>query len=113
MILENISRHRELLMREIQIIDIIEAKKARDVAQQQLDERERKKENTHVHDSIAWLKIADEGQLDVLDGLLSERQDGTCEWATHNQVFTSWRDAAHGEPVIWLNGIPGAGKCVY
>jgi hypothetical protein len=96
-------------MNEIQIIDIIEAKKARDIAKEQLEERERKKELTHLHDSIAWLKIADEGQLDVLDGLLTIRQEGTCEWVTKNQTFLSWKDDAHGEPIIWLNGIPGAG----
>ena len=47
-------------MREIQIIDLLEAKKAQQTVREQLEERERKKENTHLHDSIAWLKIAGE-----------------------------------------------------
>ena len=96
-------------MREIQTIDIIEAKKARDIAKDQLNERERKKEITHLHDCIAWLKIADEGQLDDLNKCLAERQEGTCEWVTKNLVFLSWKDDPHVEPIIWLNGIPGAG----
>jgi len=96
-------------MTEVQIVDIIEAKKARDTANEQLDERERKKANTHLHDSIAWLKIADEGQLDVLEELLSVRQKGTSEWVTKNPVFLLWKDDAHSDPIVWLNGIPGAG----
>jgi len=108
-ILASLAKHKELLTKEAVTIDLVEAREWRAKAQEDLDVREKKRSDTYLHDTVAWLNIATESQDDELDRLLSKRLDGTCEWIFRNAKMKEWKDDAHGEPVLWVKGIPGAG----
>ncbi|TVY84848.1 Vegetative incompatibility protein HET-E-1 [Lachnellula suecica] len=57
-------------------------------------------------------KLADEQHDDELERLAEKRQEGTCEWVFRNALFQAWKGDAHGDPVLWVKGIPGAGKTI-
>lgn len=38
------------------------------------------------------------------------RQDGTCEWIFEREEFQNWRKPASPAKILWVHGIPGAGK---
>lgn len=107
-ILKDFARHRDLVMREVVTIDVVEARELRIKSQQELEQQERKTQNYYLHDSISWLKVPDE-QHDELDRLAEKRQEGTCEWVFRNPLFQSWKNDAHSDAILWVKGIPGAG----
>ena len=79
-------------------------------AQEDLIRQEKKSQGFYLHDSIAWLKVAAEEHDDELERLSDKRQKGTCEWVFNNPLFKTWTDDPHAEPILWVKGIPGAGK---
>jgi hypothetical protein len=95
--------------KEAAAIDLMEARQWRAKAQEDLEAREKQRSDTYIHDTIAWLNIATEPQDDELDRLLSKRLEGTCDWIFRNAKMKAWKDDAHGEAVLWVKGIPGAG----
>jgi hypothetical protein len=95
--------------KEAVTIDLVEARNWRFKAEEDLRNREKRRSDTYIHDTIAWLNIVTEHQDDELDRLLSKRLKGTCDWIFRNEKMRSWKDYAHGEPVLWVKGIPGAG----
>lgn len=97
-------------MKEVITVDIVEARQWRFQLQEELSHQDNKRIDTHLHDSIAWLKVADEQQDDELQKLSDKRHEGTCEWVFNNPLFQSWKDDAHAEPILWVKGIPGAGQ---
>jgi hypothetical protein len=108
-ILESLAKHKELLTKEAVTIDLVEARSWRAKLQEDLENREKQRSDTYIHDTIAWLNISTTDQVDELETLLSKRLDGTCQWIFQNSKFKTWKDDAHGEPVLWVKGIPGAG----
>lgn len=38
------------------------------------------------------------------------RQDGTCEWIFEREEFQSWKKPGSPAKILWVHGIPGAGK---
>jgi hypothetical protein len=108
-ILASLARHKELVTKEAAAIDLMEARQWRAKAQEDLEAREKQRSDTYIHDTIAWLNIATEPQDDELDRLLSKRLEGTCDWIFRNAKMKAWKDDAHGEAVLWVKGIPGAG----
>lgn len=38
------------------------------------------------------------------------RQDGTCEWIFERGEFQNWKDPTFPAKILWIHGIPGAGK---
>ena len=35
---------------------------------------------------------------------------GSCEWVLDTTRFQTWEDRSNGSPLLWIHGIPGAGK---
>jgi adenylosuccinate lyase len=108
-ILKRLSHHKELLHKEAVTIDIVAAQKWRIEAKERIVEQEKKSQNYYLHDSISWLKVSDEEHDDELQRLAEKRQEGTCQWVFRNSLFQNWKDDVHGEPILWVKGIPGAG----
>jgi hypothetical protein len=109
-ILKRLVYHRDLLMKEAVVIDIVNAHEFRLKASQDVIAQEKKTRALHLHDSLSWLKIATEEHDDELERLSERRQEGTCEWVFRNPLFQTWKDDVHGDPVLWVKGIPGAGS---
>lgn len=111
-ILKKLSHHRELLMRELLTIDVIEARNWRTKSEEETIQQERRSRQVYLHDSIAWLKVAAEDYDDELDKQSQKRQAGTCEWIFGIDKYRSWKDDGHVDPILWVEGIPGAGKVI-
>lgn len=109
-ILARLVRHRDLVDKEASSIAIVEAQKWRIQHQLEVDQQERRRQDFLLQDSISWLEIQDRAQEDYLDKLSHRRQPGTCEWVLRNSHLASWMDNRDGEPLLWLKGIPGAGR---
>ncbi|KAF9893204.1 hypothetical protein FE257_011627 [Aspergillus nanangensis] len=61
---------------------------------------------------LSWIGIEEDTQDNELDRLHSLKHPGSCEWMLKNKKTRSWFRLGHEEPIIWLTGIPGAGKSV-
>jgi hypothetical protein len=109
-VLENLARHRDLVDREASSIAIIEAKKWRALQKDDIDRREIERRDQRLQDCISWLAIHDRSQEDDLDRLSQRRQSGTCEWVLSSAHLRTWVENQNEEPVLWLKGIPGAGR---
>ncbi|KAH8587407.1 hypothetical protein B0O99DRAFT_733524 [Bisporella sp. PMI_857] len=106
-ILKNLAHHKEMLMKEIVINDIIAARAWRAQALEESIIREKRSLDSCLHDSIAWLKVVDEQQDDELERLSIKRQQGTCEWVLKNPIFKKWNDDPHADSILWVKGNPG------
>ncbi|EXJ71755.1 uncharacterized protein A1O5_05565 [Cladophialophora psammophila CBS 110553] len=111
-ILANLSKHKDMLMKEAIAIDIVEARKWRAHAAEELDKNEKERDQVYINDTLAWLNVQQGNQDDELYRLLARRQSGTCDWIFKHPKFISWKDDAHADRVLWVNGIPGAGKTI-
>jgi hypothetical protein len=109
-ILKSLAHHQDLLMKEVAVIDVVEARQFQIKGRQEIERQEKETQDHYLHDSVSWLKVADEQHDDELERLSEKRQEGTCEWVFRNPLFQTWKDDAHGEPVLWVKGIPGAGR---
>lgn len=108
-ILESLARHKELVENEARTIDLVEARNWRLRAQQDVEEREKRRRGFQLQEAKTWLGAEDHLQEDVLDRLIQSRQEGTCDWVLENPQFRSWKDVTSNRTVLWLKGIPGAG----
>ena len=84
-----------------QLILVGEKRIIRELAQQDKEE-----------EFLKWLSPSHwlvEGQLQAL---LSQRDDGTLDWALEMTEFNNWQNAEFGskESVLWIRGGPGIGK---
>jgi hypothetical protein len=109
-ILENLTRHRNLVDTEALSIEITEAKISRAQMQHSIDLKAKERQNTQLRDVINWLAVEDHVQDDTLDRFLRRREPGTCDWILANHRLASWLEDNGDEPILWLRGIPGAGK---
>lgn len=109
-LLENLERHRDLVDKEASAVAIIEAKKWRAQQQDNLDRLEGERRDRQLQDCVSWLAIDDRSQEDVLEKLSQRRHAGTCEWILKSPQLRIWVENQDAEPILWLVGIPGAGK---
>lgn len=112
-ILENLERHRDLVDKEASAIAIIEAKKWRAQQQDTIDRLESERSDRQLQDCISWLAIDDRSQEDTFERLSQRRQAGTCEWVLSSSQLRTWIENQNEEPVLWLQGIPGAGEFTF
>jgi hypothetical protein len=108
-ILEKLAKHKKLVKSEALTIDLVEARSWRLKIQEELEACDKRRSDTYIRDTVAWLNIPTEHQDDELDRLLSKRLDGTCEWILRHEKIAAWKNDAPAEPVLWVKGIPGAG----
>jgi len=108
-ILKRLAYHQKLLMKEVAVIDVVDARQFYIKGREEIERQEKQTRDHYLHDSISWLKVAGEECDDELERLSEKRQKGTCEWVFRSPLFQTWKDHAHGESVLWVKGIPGAG----
>jgi hypothetical protein len=111
-IIESLTRHSDLVDKEATSIDIAEARVWRMRAQEELEDRERDKGLLQLNRSINWLRTEDSLQLpdDDLYRFSETRLKGTCKWILRDKIIVDWRKDDEHNPLVWLNGMPGAGK---
>ncbi|KAH7355162.1 hypothetical protein BKA65DRAFT_581895 [Rhexocercosporidium sp. MPI-PUGE-AT-0058] len=122
-ILHTLEKHRDFVDREANSIDIVEGRAARSRMLEDIAERQRQtagllKSNETVnqlvqfHSSLSWLAVDDKKQEAERSRKSGRKHSGTCEWVGQVPEMKAWLQDNNSEPVIWLNGKPGAGKSV-
>lgn len=64
---------------------------------------------TQFHSSISWLGVDDKKQEAERSRRSGRKHSGTCEWVEQVPEMKAWLEDNNLEPVIWMNGKPGAG----
>ncbi|KLO93164.1 uncharacterized protein LW93_6158 [Fusarium fujikuroi] len=108
-IAENIEKHRLLLCNEITLNDILEAHTARKKALEHYAETREFQERQDFHSMETY--IHPPSYDEDLDRIRNTRCGGTGSWLVQDQQFVSWSEGKEkSSQVLWLQGIPGAGK---
>ena len=112
-IIDKLGSHCSLLDKEAAALHFLEMKKARDARQQEDEDFERQRQNRMAQEVFAWLSAGiEDSQEDHLHQLADIRQLDTCDWILGNDEVRSWMDDAHTDAILWMTGIPGAGKSI-
>lgn len=119
-IIDSLKKQRDFVDTEALSIDILEARESRnriqqDIIQRQkqttyvLEQTERSVRNDQLRHSIEWLSVDDKTQGDNLARISHRRHDETCKWVMRDPKMIAWIRDDKEQPVLWLNGKPGAG----
>jgi hypothetical protein len=109
-IIGTLKSHCDLLGRQAAATHYFEMRKMRDRCQIADEEYERERARKMVQEVFAWLSAAEDSQEDYLHQLSDTRQLRTCDWILEHDKIYPWIENESGDAVIWLTGIPGAGK---
>ncbi len=74
-----------------------------------LESTEQNNRLAQFQNSITWLAADDKKQGSERSRKSMSRHSGTCEWIGRVPVMKKWLEDHSSEPVVWLNGKPGAG----
>lgn len=120
-ILENLSRHEDLIDRLVNAIDISEARQMRqelsswrEQSLQKISLEETEQSAKEFYAVQSWLRINEYDQLTIFDSVASQgtRYPGTCGWVLNNIKIKSWLQPSSQTPILWLSGVAGSGKSV-
>jgi hypothetical protein len=109
--LNDLSRHKALIERQASTVHIQEARTERENVRASFAVIEEVEKKNKLLVVLNWLSSADM----ILDqeAYLAIRQEypTTGRWVLENPTIKSWSDPAKDlTPLVWINGIPGAGK---
>ena len=109
-ILDSLDRHRALIESEKGTLAVVEAQKAREIAEIQSKEAVEREDRNRLRLLIERLDPADHGR-DQYAASEQRRQSHSGQWLWQNQAFQQWCDvSADCNPLIYLHGVPGAGQ---
>lgn len=108
-ILARLSAHCDLQDKEAAAILFFEMKQMRASRQREDEEFEELKRGRLTKEVLAWLSAAEAIQKEHLHKLADKREPETCNWILDDEQMYSWIDKK-GDPMLWMTGIPGAGK---
>jgi hypothetical protein len=58
-----------------------------------------------------WLAAANVEEDQEVKASVRAEYHGVCEWILDHKLIQAWRNSnAHSLPLLWIQGIPGAGK---
>lgn len=120
-ILDNLNRNGDLIDKEANAYNIVEARKTRQdldawKAQSlaQLAQSQREQAARQVQGLIAWLRLDDSDQLALVDSLteVGTSHPGTVDWVLKKSQMAAWLRPKAESRFLWLHGGPGTGKSV-
>lgn len=109
-ILIKLSAHCDLLDKEAAALHFLEMKNIRESSQRNDEEFEARRQRRMAQEVFGWLSVAEDIQEERLHKLADERQPGTCNWIVDDDQVFSWIEDEKGDSILWMTGIPGAGK---
>ena len=109
-IIERLVKHCDLLNREAAAIHYTEMRRMRDTHQHEVEQFELRRQEDMVGQVISRLSAVQDSQENRLHEFADERQPGTCNWILTQDHVYPWIENETGEALLWLTGIPGAGK---
>lgn len=109
-ILRSLERHKDLFATSISIHEATKARTWVVQHQQEIEQHELERQVTRLQNCISWLSVEDHVQTDRLDRLIELRQPDSCNWILDNYLLASWIERPKTSPILWITGLPGAGK---
>ena len=109
-ILQKLAYHCNLLEKEATAAHFSEMKQFRDKNQLEVDTFERQRSNQMVGEVFSWLSAAEDEQESHLNRNSDKRQIEICNWVLKDPQMRPWIENDSGDAVLWMTGIPGAGK---
>lgn len=109
-IIQRLNSHCEILDKEAASIHFLEMKIFREKRQLEDDADEQHRQSEMARSVVLWLSASDGEQEDHLHKLSDDRVPGTCNWVLDDSQMCSWLEDEHAGSVLWMTGIPGAGK---
>ena len=110
LILQKLALHCDLLDKEAAAAHFSEMKQDRDKRQLEVDAYEQERQNKMAQDVFRWLSAEEDQQEDQLCRISDKRQLETCDWVLKDPQMKSWIEDDCGDAILWMTGIPGAGK---
>jgi len=120
-IITDLHRHEDLIDKEVNAHNIIEASAMRESLRAWREEKlellakEQKQQTARqMQGVITWLRLDDSDQITLFDFLdkVGESHPGTVDWVTKKPQVASWLRPTPDHPFLWLQGGPGTGKSV-
>jgi len=107
------SRHRSLIETQANISQIEEFQESRRIDNDRFETHMRNEELARSRALHSWLKPADVESDQYHFSKLRAEYPGTGKWLLKQKAFEEWFNPQYANvpPLLWLNGIPGAGKC--
>jgi hypothetical protein len=123
-IINTIEKHRDFIDKEANSVDMVEDRAARirildDIAERQrqasaiLDDNDSQKRLLQLQSSTSWVAVDDRRQEAELARRSAMRHAGTFDWIGQVPETKSWLRDDDSEPILWLNGKPGAGASAF
>ena len=120
LIVESLKKHRDLVDREANTLNIVESKiwRSQQLAQiqqwqitraEEVERYERERSTRNVREAIAWLGATTE-QEDMQTRLHQKTRGQKDSWIIQHPFIVSWLAMANSALLIWLHGKPGGGK---
>ena len=98
------SSTQKLLRTESIPIDIMTVQELRIKLQEECVRQEKQTLDFYLHDSLAWLKMANEVHIkeqgNILQSLFSKRHKGTCQWMLKNPLFQNWKEDSNSDQIL-------------
>ena len=110
LILQRLALHCDLLDKEAAAAHFFEMKQFRDKRQLEEDAFEWQRQHQMAQDVFRWLSAAEDQQEEHLHRISDNRQPETCDWILKDPRMQPWIEDDSGDAILWMNGIPGAGK---
>ena len=108
-IVEKIRVHCDRLDKEAAAAHFLEMQKFRDNCHLEEDALERRHSKMGL-DVLGWLSAGENRQEERLHEIADDRQLEACDWVLDDPQVRPWMEDDHGVAVLWMTGIPGAGK---
>ena len=109
-IVEKLSLHYDLLEKEAAAAHFLEMRKFKYKCQVEEDAFETKTRNKMARDVLGWLSAGEDRQEERLDRISDVCQSEACDWVLEDPQVRLWIQDDCGDAVLWITGIPGAGK---
>ncbi|KAI0154181.1 hypothetical protein GGR57DRAFT_512483 [Xylariaceae sp. FL1272] len=108
-VVQNLEKHTTLFRNEVTLQHIRAEAEARTNVMKQFDQT-RDFEHQRKFEALRT-QISPQTYYDRLDRLLNRSCGGAAEWLLNDLIFSEWLDfKSTATPLLWLYGIPGAGK---
>ena len=109
-IIERLSLHRDLLDKEAAAAHYLEMRKFKDKCQAEEDAFEARTCNMMTRDVLGWLSAGEDRQEERIDRISDVCQSEACDWVLEDPQVRLWIQDDCGDAILWMTGIPGAGK---
>ena len=109
-IIERLSLHRDLLDKEAAAAHYLEMRKFKDKCQVEEDAFETRTSNMMTRDVLRWLSAGEDRQEERIDRISDVCQSEACDWVLEDPQMRLWIQDDCDDAILWMTGIPGAGK---